>query len=162
MPHSVYALDDPRTDQPFYVGMSSHPEQRYYEHMADTADSPKVARIQDIRGAGLAPALRVIETHESREIASNRERHWIQRYLNDGVKLTNVSRPLAFFSLDKANPWLDPVEELHIRWSIYQPPRDRELTKEDVRKFLRSLPRSLEIDDLNRELFTIFAVGYGR
>ena len=46
----VYALKDPRTDTPFYVGRQTG--SRSYDHLVQTDDTPKGRRIREIHAAG--------------------------------------------------------------------------------------------------------------
>jgi hypothetical protein len=46
----VYALKDPRTDTPFYVGRQTG--SRSYDHLVQADDSPKGRRIREIDAAG--------------------------------------------------------------------------------------------------------------
>jgi hypothetical protein len=54
----VYLYVDPRTNEPFYVGKGQG--ERALAHLADTSESLKVARIKEIRAAGLEPQIDIL------------------------------------------------------------------------------------------------------
>jgi hypothetical protein len=54
----VYAYTDPRDDSVFYIGKGVGA--RAVSHLTDTSESAKVARIADIRAAGLQPSIDII------------------------------------------------------------------------------------------------------
>lgn len=54
----VYLYSDPRTGLPFYIGKGvGH---RVFAHLEDTAESEKVAKIEEIRRAGLEPDIEIL------------------------------------------------------------------------------------------------------
>ncbi len=54
----VYLYVDPRTNEPFYVGKGQGA--RAEAHLRDTSESLKVARIKEIRAAGLKPQIDIL------------------------------------------------------------------------------------------------------
>lgn len=54
----VYMYVDPRTDEPFYVGKGQG--QRALAHLADTRESHKVLRINEIRAENLEPRIDIL------------------------------------------------------------------------------------------------------
>lgn len=54
----VYIYSDPRNNQPFYIGKGVG--NRAFAHLGDRSESAKVARIREIREAGLEPQIEVL------------------------------------------------------------------------------------------------------
>ncbi|MFM9877515.1 MAG: LEM-3-like GIY-YIG domain-containing protein [Rhodoglobus sp.] len=54
----VYVYTDPRSEDPFYVGKGKG--NRAFSHLNDGSESAKVARIREIRDAGLEPRIEVL------------------------------------------------------------------------------------------------------
>ena len=54
----VYVYSDPRNNQPFYIGKGIG--NRAFAHLGDKSESVKVARIREIREAGLEPQIEVL------------------------------------------------------------------------------------------------------
>ena len=54
----VYVYSDPRNNQPFYIGKGTG--NRAFAHLGDKTESAKVARIREIREAGLEPQIEVL------------------------------------------------------------------------------------------------------
>lgn len=62
--HYVYALTDPRDGAARYIGRTCDPKRRLTQHCAPErlAQSPKADWIRELRGLGLRPRLRILET----------------------------------------------------------------------------------------------------
>lgn len=59
----VYALIDPRTSEPFYVGSTNRLlEERLHEHLTSKLDRPRVKHIEELRSLGLKPIAVVLFT----------------------------------------------------------------------------------------------------
>lgn len=85
----VYLYVDPCTNEPFYVGKGQG--QRALAHLGDISESAKVARIKEIRAAGLAPRIDIlVHGLPSEETALRIEAAVIDTLGPD--KLTNVVR----------------------------------------------------------------------
>lgn len=54
----VYVYTDPRSEEPFYVGKGKG--NRAFSHLNDGSESAKVARIREIRDAGMEPRIEVL------------------------------------------------------------------------------------------------------
>lgn len=71
MDYYVYALIDPRTSQPFYIGKGKG--NRYKAHLTETKDTTinikKFNKIQSIRSCGLEPLVDIIRHFENEEDA---------------------------------------------------------------------------------------------
>jgi len=91
MPHYVYELIDPRTNEIRYVGITTRLEVRFTQHLNGINDinEHKTAWIQELKEQGLQPQMRIIETVDSREKARERERYWVRHYLDQNIQLTN-------------------------------------------------------------------------
>jgi len=86
-----YELIDPRDNLPFYVGISSEPEVRYFAHLTGHGyNLKKDARIQEITEMGMEPILRVVEGPTSRSQIKRWEMLKIHAYESQGIPLTNI------------------------------------------------------------------------
>lgn len=54
----IYVYSDPRNNQPFYIGKGTG--NRAFAHLGDKSEGAKVARIREIREAGLEPQIEVL------------------------------------------------------------------------------------------------------
>lgn len=85
----IYALVDPRSDVPFYIGRSIQPEKRVYNHLGNCASVPVKAYVDEIRAAGLEPDWKILEETKDGRTA---ECQWVQRCLAEGIMLANSFR----------------------------------------------------------------------
>jgi predicted GIY-YIG superfamily endonuclease len=93
MLHFVYKLIDPRTGVVAYVGITDNPNRRFQAHLNDTkTNDGKRAWIEQLQSEHLEPRMEIIEIVETREEALEREKYWIQWYLQQGVTLVNITR----------------------------------------------------------------------
>jgi hypothetical protein len=86
----VYALHDPRTETPFYIGKGK--KLRCLDHLTgnDLNNIRKVAKIAELREAGVEPGIRFICVEISDEaFAYELEMHCIQELHKLGFPLTN-------------------------------------------------------------------------
>lgn len=88
----VYALVDPRDDQPFYIGKGkdSRPEAHLYEWRITAGlgcNKAKLARIGDIYDLGLEVAIKIIEEELAEPAALYRENAYLHAYK---AILTNI------------------------------------------------------------------------
>ncbi len=87
---SIYGLKDPRNGEIFYIGMSTDPYRRYWEHIAMfERNTAKNTYILDMIAEGFKPELFIIEADLSIGKAYDREVHWIRYYASAGFNLTN-------------------------------------------------------------------------
>lgn len=86
----IYALVDPLDCNVRYIGMSKNAKRRLRQHlhMLDKNER-KNAWIDNLRGWGLVPELRIIETIDNLTLAKEREQYWIRHYSQGGL-LTNL------------------------------------------------------------------------
>lgn len=77
---SIYALIDPRTRKPVYVGATRRTlSQRLYEHLYQPSN-PRMARfIDELKAQELKPTVKLIE-RVSHENAWERELYWMAKY----------------------------------------------------------------------------------
>lgn len=90
---TIYKMIDPRDGLPFYIGQTSRAvDARFYEHLHDNAENQaKSERIAELQALGLAPIIEEIEqVYGILPRALERETHWIQHYLSEGIALTNI------------------------------------------------------------------------
>lgn len=87
-PAYIYGLYCPLTGVIKYVGMTNNPPARYAQHLADKADTPKVAWMNELRAHGVKPIMGIIEECTEANVRS-RELFWIEYYLSKGIELTN-------------------------------------------------------------------------
>jgi hypothetical protein len=88
----VYALVDPRTDVPYYVGATTAPlGHRLYQHVGDARrglDDARCDRTRELIALDLEPEIVELETCATRPSLLLAERRWIAR-LDAEVGLTN-------------------------------------------------------------------------
>ncbi len=90
--HSVYVLCDPRTGETRYVGCSLNIRLRYLHHIShrDKSNQVKQTWIDELKQLGLHPWLILIEENLEKSVALKREKHWIQKCLEEDAQLTNM------------------------------------------------------------------------
>lgn len=84
MLHFVYAEVDPRTDIPFYVGITNNPNQRHAEHLK------RNEHIKQMCSEAVTPYMKILEIVSDKKDVLRQERHWVQEYLSQGIQLINV------------------------------------------------------------------------
>lgn len=90
----VYGLADPITGAIRYIGMTNDPHVRHKAHCRENDDTDTKSRwIRELKKAKLLPSLLIVEQVESDDAIRERERYWIQFYLNQGANLTNTQVP---------------------------------------------------------------------
>jgi predicted GIY-YIG superfamily endonuclease len=80
----VYAEVDPRTDIPFYVGITNNLNQRHTEHFK------RNEHIKQMYSETLKSYMKILEIVYDKKEAHKQERYWIQTYLEQGIQLTNI------------------------------------------------------------------------
>ncbi len=98
--HVVYGLEDPRDNLYHYIGITTDMYRRFDEHVSGSGGNiEKNSWIFACRQAKVMICMREIERISTREEALQRERHWINHYLEAGHPLHNdeakdvLSRP---------------------------------------------------------------------
>jgi predicted GIY-YIG superfamily endonuclease len=89
--YHIYQLIDPRDNLPHYVGITDHPERRFSEHVSGRFQSASHHTwMKELRIAQLEPIMQIIEALIcTAQEAQEREKHWIQSYLQAGHPLIN-------------------------------------------------------------------------
>ncbi len=95
MSYTVYKLSDPRTNLTHYVGVTKNVHRRFAQHLLfPFRNEAKGDWLLSLERDGLLPALEIIERDLPKEVARERERHWIKFYQAQNAPLTNsVCRP---------------------------------------------------------------------
>lgn len=91
-PVTIYALIDPRTGEPRYVGKTSAPLKRLAGHLSDArcgGKSPKAHWLRELLASGLAPEMQVLEEVEPGDWRAAEQR-WAERLAG---ALLNSTRP---------------------------------------------------------------------
>jgi len=86
----IYALIDPRTNEPRYVGATQDPEARLASHVSQcpSGETIKDRWLRELKALGLEPELDVIDKAPEGE-APALEAQWIQRMKQRGYELVN-------------------------------------------------------------------------
>ena len=88
MSFTVYAIIDPRSQRPFYVGETGAFALRCRQHLEGT-DQISGLVIRQIQENGFVPHFVVLETHANEETALRAEIVWIELMLARGIDLLN-------------------------------------------------------------------------
>lgn len=90
----VYAIIDPETEEPFYVGETRHFPRRQQAHLRTAHERTKraAAKIAQILARGQMPAFKAIEFCDSKENALAAETKWIKHYVKRGYTVWNRLR----------------------------------------------------------------------
>lgn len=105
----IYALIDPRTHKPFYVGQTPDPDRRLKAHIKRIHYKSVQGKlyasgeyIKNLHDDGLKPQIVILETLEFEWIFANyqipyqRERYWINQLKSLGYMLANDKSNLDF------------------------------------------------------------------
>jgi len=88
MTFTVYAIIDPRSQRPFYIGETKAFDLRCRQHLEGT-DQISGLVIRQIQENGFVPHFVVLETHDTEETALRAEIVWIELMLARGIDLLN-------------------------------------------------------------------------
>jgi hypothetical protein len=87
----IYALIDSRNTSVRYIGMTNNIVERFITHLrCGEVNTEKNRWILELRGKGLVPICRTLETVETERQARERERAWIDAFIEVGEELLNV------------------------------------------------------------------------
>ena len=89
---AIYALIDPRTNLPFYVGKTNKPKVRLKSHRSGAGITPCAKFIREIKSEGLRPLMQTIEVCDE-DVWRSREAYWVERYQRDygSIQILNVA-----------------------------------------------------------------------
>lgn len=93
--YQVYALVDPRDKTIRYVGVSINAHIRLTQHMREAkyqGEKKKRAWLAELEQQGLQPILEILETVDAGLFTTDREKYWIDTFLDAGAPLTNIAR----------------------------------------------------------------------
>jgi hypothetical protein len=76
---AIYALIDPRTKLPFYVGKTNDPKIRLKGHRTGIGTTPSAAFIREIRAEGYRPEMEILELCDEKDW-QDREAFWVDFY----------------------------------------------------------------------------------
>lgn len=92
----IYVLKDPKNNEIRYVGQTNDLKRRYNSHLSRCLReydceyfTHKSRWLRTILLNGFKPIIEVLETCESLEKSNEREKYWIDKMSQDGLKLTN-------------------------------------------------------------------------
>lgn len=90
----IYAIIDPETEEPFYVGETGHFPRRQQAHLRTAHERTKraAAKIAQILAKGQVPVFKAIEFCTSKEAALAAETKWIKHYVERGYTVWNRLR----------------------------------------------------------------------
>lgn len=77
---SIYALVDPRTNLIRYIGCSVNPEARLISHRSEKYNKAKLRWLLELKTAGLAPVVKIIQTAKNLKDAYTFEKSWIMLF----------------------------------------------------------------------------------
>jgi GIY-YIG catalytic domain len=143
MIHFIYRWKEPRSPDEIlctkYVGMTNNPNMRMIQHLlCDGKNQDKDAWIKELSAMELEPLFEIIEVvYEGKAYAREREKYWIQYYLDQGCQLTNIrSRKKA---VAKSNQ--TPEQPASIEDSLTDKPLSLDIGFARHAKFLQGLYR---------------------
>jgi len=89
----IYALLDPRDTSCRYVGMTNDLTERYIAHLRmGEVNRQKNRWVLELKSLGLVPLCRTLETVETERQARERERAWIEGFMEIDEPLYNSER----------------------------------------------------------------------
>lgn len=118
-PTAIYALLDPRTAEPRYIGKSVQPKERFWLHLhysrhpelQKSQMSYKDRWIASLLHAGAEPRMVIIEWTGSKW--QDRERFWIALFLCLGFKLTNTTKGGDGIDAPRTKEWREKIGAAH-------------------------------------------------
>ena len=94
---TIYALSDPLSAIPFYVGCTTHPRKRYLDHLRPetTGSQMKWRKVRELRAGGMKPTFVTLATTALPSEAKKLESEYIILFRELGHPLTNIKLPMA-------------------------------------------------------------------
>ena len=112
----IYGLYCPIRNKPVYVGQSMYGTDRPFTHIQEQSHSKKVNEwINDLKKNGLNPIIVILERTDNSEILNDKEKFWVQKFINEGNLLLNqyLVSPAFFnvveFSEERENTFNDKL-----------------------------------------------------
>lgn len=94
----IYALYCPIHNKPVYVGQSSVGTNRPFAHIKEKSHSEKVNQwVRELKDQGLEPIIFVLEHDFEEKYLCDKEKFWINKYLNEGCLLLNQNNVSSAF-----------------------------------------------------------------
>lgn len=92
----IYSLKNPENNEIKYIGQTDNIRRRFNDHLRKSLnpndseyETYKSRWIRKLLNEGVNPVLDIIEECDTIEISNNREKFWIEKMTEMGVKLTN-------------------------------------------------------------------------
>lgn len=85
----IYALTCPFTEDVHYIGKTSKGMTRPLQHMSNSHCDKIAEWSNDLKILGQKPGIKILEKLSKDDDLDERERYWIQKYLNKGSLLLN-------------------------------------------------------------------------
>lgn len=155
----IYSLSDPRSGEICYVGKSTNPRTRLYQHVSDLRGGGKSAWIQELRSLHLRPVLDILEESIIEEWEQS-ERWWIAYLKFIGCPLLNLDRGgVGGRKRKKLSP--ERKEKLRLAHvGLKHPPRSEQwISKQRLAQGGRNPEERAKLAGLLRDRITQF--GYG-
>lgn len=92
----IYALVDPHTLQPCYIGQTNDLAARYRGHLREESNKQKRAWLDTLLSEGQLPYITSLDV-ATPESADELERYWIWVYRMRGAQLFNSPTPPIYF-----------------------------------------------------------------
>jgi hypothetical protein len=90
MENLIYGLYCPIRKKPVYVGQTTKGIDRPFQHIKERSHSKKVNEwVHELKKDGLTPIIVILETFEDSSLLDDKERFWVQKFLNEGELLLN-------------------------------------------------------------------------
>lgn len=146
MTYYIYKLVDPRTNKPFYVGMTNNPKHRFNQHLSIYHTTRiKEAIIQEIRAQGFHPIMEISEEineiptnwKEPRKYVKAREEYWIKKLVDEGFQLVNgTGNDQPFNRSTSPKTTGEAIAELDREWATGLKEDQIPNTREDLELYL--------------------------
>lgn len=103
-PIYIYALCDPYTDEPRYIGQTKTLVTRYRTHLTEQVNKAKVVWMESLLSAGQLPHIAVLAV-VSPQIADEMEAFWIWKYRVSGAVLLNATFRAPYHRAYRTGPY---------------------------------------------------------
>jgi DNA-binding XRE family transcriptional regulator len=117
MKNIIYGLYCPYLKIPVYIGKTTQGLDRPFNHISDKSHNEKIKEwVSLLKKENKSPAIVVLEYSDNAEILIEKEKFWVQKFINEGFVLLNQTliKPNFFianeFSIESLNT--DPLIEI--------------------------------------------------